>query len=146
MQHFVFPAGYRMMSVTDPALCRRVALRHCLALIGLSTLFPVCDVTTWWLAADSLPLNLWFTWLGWRFYTNSDTKSARELFRFSLLHLPLLMILVMLHKKPKRENEDLPEIAAWTKWNSDLIKASWWSVIALNVEFQQDIVDTCIDI
>lgn len=104
-------AGYRMMSVIDPELCRKVALRHCLALIGLSTLLPVFDVTTWWLAADSLPLNLWFTWLGWRFYQNSDTRSARELFRFSLLHLPLLMILVMFHKKSKEKSEDQAEVA-----------------------------------
>ena len=52
---FLFSGGYRMMCVTNPALCRRVALRHSLSLIGLSTLLPVCDVTTWWLALDSLP-------------------------------------------------------------------------------------------
>ncbi|KAL9956379.1 hypothetical protein ACROYT_G037846 [Oculina patagonica] len=99
-------AGYRMMSVTNAPLCRRVTLRHCLALIGLTTLLPVCDVTTWWLALDSLPLNLWHTYLGYQFYKDSDTRSARKLFRFSLLYLPILMLMIMLHKKPRTEKEE----------------------------------------
>lgn len=95
------------MCVTDPALCRRVALRHSIYLIGLSTLLPLCDVTSWWLALDSLPLNAYLTWLAWRFYQQSDSKSSRELFRFSLLHLPVLMLLIMLHKKPKKNSRDI---------------------------------------
>lgn len=100
-------AGYRMMCVTNAPLCRRVTLRHCLALIGLTTLLPVCGVTTWWLALDSLPLNLWQTYLGYRFFKDSDSRSARKLFRFSLLYLPILMLMILLHKKPasKREEE-----------------------------------------
>ena len=95
-------AGYRMMSVLNPELCRKVTLRHCVSLVALSTLLPLCDVTTWWLALDSLPVNLWFTWLAWKFHKQSDNKSARELFRFSLLHLPILMFLVLVHKKRKK--------------------------------------------
>ncbi|KAK2084913.1 Protoheme IX farnesyltransferase, mitochondrial [Saguinus oedipus] len=38
--------GYCMMSVTHPGLCRRVALRHCLALLALSVAAPVLDITT----------------------------------------------------------------------------------------------------
>eukprot|EP00794_Sanderia_malayensis_P009089 gene9089-10058_t len=34
-------AGYRMMAVTDPALCRRVSLRHSIAQIPLAFLMPV---------------------------------------------------------------------------------------------------------
>lgn len=100
-------AGYRMMCVTNAPLCRRVTLRHCLALIGLTTLLPVCGVTTWWLALDSLPLNIWQTYLGYQFFKDSDSRSARKLFRFSLLYLPILMLMILLHKKPasKREEE-----------------------------------------
>ena len=106
---FVFTAGYRMMSVSNPELCRKVTLRHCVSLVALSTLLPVCDVTTWWIALDSLPANLWFTWLAWKFHKQSDNKSARELFRFSLLHLPVLMFLVLFHKKRRKtEVLDLP--------------------------------------
>lgn len=90
--------GYRMMSVTNPDLCRRVALRYCLAMIPICTLAPVTGLTTWWFALDSLPLNLWFSYLGWRFYSYSDFKSARKLFHFSLFHLPLLLVLMILNK------------------------------------------------
>lgn len=99
-------AGYRMMCVTNAPLCRRVTLRHCLALVGLTTLLPVCDVTTWWLALTSLPLNVWHTYLGYQFYKDSDSRSARKLFRFSLLYLPILMLMIMFHKKPRTEQEE----------------------------------------
>ncbi|XP_070579775.1 protoheme IX farnesyltransferase, mitochondrial-like [Ptychodera flava] len=91
--------GYRMMAMTDPALCKRVALRHCVAMLGLSALAPVVDLTTWWFAVDSLPLNLPLVWLGWRFYRDGDSESARKLFKFSLLHLPLLLLLLLINKK-----------------------------------------------
>jgi len=35
----------------------------------------------------------------WQFYKQSDSKSSRKLFRFSLIHLPALMILLLLNKK-----------------------------------------------
>ena len=38
---FVFTAGYRMMSVVNPELCRKVTLRHCVSLVALSTLLPL---------------------------------------------------------------------------------------------------------
>uniref|UniRef100_V5H0W7 Protoheme IX farnesyltransferase, mitochondrial n=1 Tax=Anoplophora glabripennis TaxID=217634 RepID=V5H0W7_ANOGL len=41
-------AGYRMMAVTDPALCRRVALRHTVAIQLLSMTAPTLDITNWW--------------------------------------------------------------------------------------------------
>ena len=95
-------AGYRMMAVTDPGLCKRVALRYSLALIPICSLAPLCGSTTWWFAADSLPLNAWLVVLAWRFYRDSDFKSARKLFQFSLFHLPLLMALMFLNKKEWR--------------------------------------------
>lgn len=99
-------AGYRMMCVTNAPLCRRVTLRHCLALVGLTTLLPACEVTTWWLALDSLPLNLWNAYLGYQFYKDSDSRSARKLFRFSLIYLPILMFLILFHKKPRTTQEE----------------------------------------
>ncbi|XP_002734617.2 protoheme IX farnesyltransferase, mitochondrial-like [Saccoglossus kowalevskii] len=91
--------GYRMMATTNPALCRRVALRYSFGIIALSTLAPVVNLTTWAFAVDSLPINLYMSWLAWRFYKNKDSESARRLFRFSLLHLPLLMLLLLISKK-----------------------------------------------
>lgn len=57
-------AGYRMMAVTDPALCRRTALRHTIALSIFSALAPVMDVTNIWFALEMLPLNAYFIHLG----------------------------------------------------------------------------------
>ncbi|KYO40829.1 protoheme IX farnesyltransferase, mitochondrial [Alligator mississippiensis] len=98
--------GYCMMSVTHPAMCKRVALRHCLALIGLSTMAPVLDVTTWTFPVISLPINLYISYLGFRFYRDADRSSSRSLFFCSLWHLPMLLLLMLTCKKSLIENDD----------------------------------------
>ena len=95
-------AGYRMMSVVNPGLTKRVALRYCLATTGLCLAAPLIDLTTWTFAADSLPLNLFLSYLGWQFYRQGDSKSSRKLFRFTLIHLPALLILMWISKKEKQ--------------------------------------------
>ncbi|KAM6163742.1 protoheme IX farnesyltransferase, mitochondrial [Rhynchocyon petersi] len=100
--------GYCMMSVTHPTLCRRVALRHCLALIALCTAAPLLDVTTWTFPIISLPINLYISYLGFRFYTEADRKSSRKLFFCTLWHLPLLLLL-MLTCKPQARHGDKVE-------------------------------------
>lgn len=35
----------------------------------------------------------------WEFYKKSDSGSSRKLFRFSLIHLPALMLLMLVNKK-----------------------------------------------
>lgn len=92
-------AGYRMMAVTDPALCKRVALRYSVAIIPICCMAPACDLTTWMFTLDSIPVNLWLVFLAWRFYRDSDYRSARRLFQYSLFHLPLLMALILINKK-----------------------------------------------
>lgn len=72
------------------------------------------DVTNMWFALESLPLNGYFAYLAWRFYQESDSGSSRKLFRFSLLHLPLLMVLFLLNKKEwvfKKAKDELPTAA-----------------------------------
>ncbi|XP_059480966.1 protoheme IX farnesyltransferase, mitochondrial [Neocloeon triangulifer] len=92
-------AGYRMMSVTHPGLCRRVALRYSVAIMAMSCAAPLLDVTTWTFAIDSVPVNAYLVYLAWRFYKDSDSKSSRKLFRYSLIHLPMLLILLLISKK-----------------------------------------------
>lgn len=107
-------SGYRMTSVVNPSLCKRVTLRYSIGMIGLCTLVPALDVTTWTFAADSLPLNLYLSYLAWRFYQDGDSKSSRKLFRFSLIHIPALLMLMMISKKTiggnrhKESNMDIP--------------------------------------
>uniref|UniRef100_A0A8D0L4B2 Protoheme IX farnesyltransferase, mitochondrial n=1 Tax=Sphenodon punctatus TaxID=8508 RepID=A0A8D0L4B2_SPHPU len=102
--------GYCMMSVTHPTMCRRVALRHCLALIGLSTLAPVLNITTWTFPVISLPINLYISYLGFRFYRDADRSRSRKLFFCSLWHLPLLLLLMLTCKKSLYEKNDRKEL------------------------------------
>ncbi|XKL68446.1 hypothetical protein PGB90_003937 [Kerria lacca] len=92
-------AGYRMMAVTNPSLCRRTALRYTVAITVLCCLAPICDVTNYFFILQTLPLNLYFTYLAFKFYRKSDSASSRKLFRFSLLHLPILITLMLINKK-----------------------------------------------
>ncbi|XP_029954766.1 protoheme IX farnesyltransferase, mitochondrial [Salarias fasciatus] len=91
--------GYRMMSVTHPAMCRRVALRHSLALIGLSAAAPALGVTTWTFPVVSLPINLYISFLALQFQRRGDRGSARRLFFCSLWHLPMLLLLALTCKR-----------------------------------------------
>ncbi|KAG9334140.1 hypothetical protein JZ751_009112 [Albula glossodonta] len=100
--------GYRMMSVTHPALCRRVALRHSLALTGLSTLGPVLDLTTWTFPLVSLPINLYIAYLAFRFYRDPSRSSARKLFFCSLWHLPMLLLLLLTCKRGRKDPDHAP--------------------------------------
>lgn len=92
-------AGYRMMAVTNPGLCRRVALRHTIAIQGFSIAAPFMNVTNWWFLLECTPLNLYFIYLAYQFYKDSSSSSSRKLFRYSLIHLPALMILFLVNKK-----------------------------------------------
>ncbi|XP_026106393.1 protoheme IX farnesyltransferase, mitochondrial-like [Carassius auratus] len=98
--------GYRMMSVTHPDLCKRVALRHSVGLIGLSALGPVLDVTTWTFPLVSLPINLYISYLAFRFYRCGDRQNARKLFFCSLWHLPMLLLLALTCKKSRMPQDE----------------------------------------
>lgn len=65
-------AGYRMMAVTDPALCRRTAMRHTVALSIFSALAPILDVTNIWFTLEMLPLNAYFIYLGKKLFIIID--------------------------------------------------------------------------
>ncbi|XP_055546258.1 protoheme IX farnesyltransferase, mitochondrial [Wyeomyia smithii] len=109
-------AGYKMMANSHPRLCTLVSLRHTGYITALSLLAPALDVTNVWFAIESLPLNAYFGYLAWEFHQKADSKSSRKLFRFSLLHLPLLMALFLLNKKywvfsQEKPNEDNTPIA-----------------------------------
>lgn len=57
-------AGYRMMSVTDPALCRRTTLRYTLAIAAISLAAPYFDVTNMWFLLPAIPINSYYVYLG----------------------------------------------------------------------------------
>ncbi|KAF9186953.1 Protoheme IX farnesyltransferase, mitochondrial [Haplosporangium sp. Z 767] len=94
-------AGYRMMAVTNPKLNARVSLRYTLALIPLVTLAPYLDMTSWWFAVDGNIVNAVMLAGAANFWRKRDDKSARQLFFGSLIYLPVVLALMMFHKKGK---------------------------------------------
>ena len=94
-------AGYRMISVLNPRICTSSALNHTILLTVIcSLLSPHFELTTWYFAFDSLPFNLYFMYLAYKFKINHDSSSARKLFRYSLIYLPVIILLMFITKAP----------------------------------------------
>ena len=93
-------AGYRMLVWTNPRMNGRVAFRYALLL------FPLCAGLWWYQITDqgflvtSSVVNAWMVREAWRFWRREGQKgSARGLFWASVWHLPVVMVLAMVHKK-----------------------------------------------
>ncbi|KAF2837139.1 heme a biosynthesis protein-like protein [Patellaria atrata CBS 101060] len=93
-------AGYRMLCWTNQAMNGRVALRYSILM------FPVCagltavGVTDWGFVATSSVVNSWMAWNAVKFWRYEGVKgSAISLFWASVWHLPIVLVLAMLHKK-----------------------------------------------
>lgn len=93
-------AGYRMLAWTNPRMNGRVALRYALLF------FPICaglawaGVTDWGFVVSSSMVNAWIVREAWRFWKLEGHKgSARGLFWAGVWHLPVVMVLAMVHKK-----------------------------------------------
>ncbi|CAF3783286.1 unnamed protein product [Rotaria magnacalcarata] len=109
-------AGYKMMCVSHEQLCLRTSLRYSIMiLLSCSFVAPLIDMTTWSFAIDTLPVNLYLIYLSYKFYRNRDAQSSRKLFRYSLIHLPLLFTLMVIHRQVKTQNHPI------TPSRSDLI-------------------------
>lgn len=92
-------AGYCMASVLQPQITVNAAWRHSLALIPLSWMMTYLDVCSAWFMADSAVFNLAMVYLAYMFRKSPSKKTARKLFFYSLLHLPILLILMVIHKQ-----------------------------------------------
>lgn len=65
-----------------------------------SYLAPMLQLTTWNFAIDSLPFNLYFIYLAFQFKRSADAQSSRKLFRYSLIYLPMVILLMLITKYP----------------------------------------------
>ncbi|KAK4511319.1 Peroxisomal membrane protein PMP27 [Mucor velutinosus] len=115
-------AGYRMMAVTDPKLNARVSLRYSLAMFPLCIAVPYLDMTSWWFALDSTVVNGAMAYGAYKFWRNSNDKTGKQLFFGSVIHLPVLLALLMIHKRwnlhgnaqiDEQEEEEVEEIVQW---------------------------------
>lgn len=94
-------AGYRMIAVLNPRVCTSSALSHTVALTFMcSYLAPILELTTWNFAIDSLAFNLYFVYLAIQFKLKADANSSRKLFRYSLVYLPFIILLMLMTKHP----------------------------------------------
>jgi protoheme IX farnesyltransferase len=94
--------GYRMLSLID-ATGRRTAacaLRNCVYLMPLGILAVCLGVTTDAFAFENALLSGGMAATATVFYQSPSQATARMLFRASLLHLPLIMVAMMLHRVP----------------------------------------------
>ncbi|KAI8893146.1 UbiA prenyltransferase family [Globomyces pollinis-pini] len=100
-------AGYQMMSVMDPALNSRVSLRYALAMFPISAACYFTDITTIWFVLDSSIVNAYMSYYAFAFWKNSNDSNARKLFFSSLVHLPVFLILLMIHKSEVEETKEV---------------------------------------
>lgn len=66
-------------------------------------------LTSWTFAIDSMPFNLYLIYLSYKFKSNPDSQSSRKLFRYSLIHLPALIMLMLISnsmQKSKKNKDD----------------------------------------
>jgi heme o synthase len=100
MRHDYARAGYKMMPVNNPELNARVALRYAIACVPLCWGLVACGLVDPWYLIDSTIVNGWAVWKAWKFWREGGERgSARGLFFASLIQLPAVLILAMLHKE-----------------------------------------------
>jgi len=89
-----------MLSVISPSKNALVSLRHAILLIPIcSVLVPLSGMTTWAFAVTSLVPNALGTRAAWQFWRTGGEKEARILWRLGLLYLPVVVVLMMVHKQ-----------------------------------------------
>lgn len=92
--------GYKMLAVTKPTLNALVSYRHALFLIGISSVAtPLVGLTTWTFSITSVPLNLYLARAAHLFWKSGTEKNAKALFHVSLWYLPVILALMMIHKR-----------------------------------------------
>ncbi|KAJ1678629.1 Protoheme IX farnesyltransferase, mitochondrial [Spiromyces aspiralis] len=105
-------AGYFMAPVTNPRLNARVSLRYSLLMFPLCATLVYLDMTDQWFLLDSSMVNGYLLYCAYKFWRNSSDKTSRPLFFSSIVHLPLLVILILIHKRQRRSQQDLETSAS----------------------------------
>ncbi|KAG5519599.1 hypothetical protein PMAC_001754 [Pneumocystis sp. 'macacae'] len=102
-------AGYYMTCVVNPALNARVSLRYSLLCFLLCWALPISGLVDSFYFFDSTVVNIFMTVYAWKFYRHQNEKNARELFVASLIYLPCIFLLALIHKMvmicSKKENK-----------------------------------------
>ncbi|KZT41273.1 protoheme IX farnesyltransferase [Sistotremastrum suecicum HHB10207 ss-3] len=96
-------AGFRMLSVVSPSRNAAVCLRHAILLLPVcSVLVPLSGLTDWGFAITSLAPNIVAVRAAWKFWSIGSGTSeayAKAVWRISLWWLPVILALMMAHKR-----------------------------------------------
>ncbi|CAI4052993.1 hypothetical protein SKDZ_16G1040 [Saccharomyces kudriavzevii ZP591] len=113
-------AGYVMTAWKNPLLNARVSLRYSMLMFPLCFGLSYFNITDWYYQIDAGLINAWLTFWAFKFYwqqrINYSAKTlkdnvkfnkglsvaniyARKTFMASVLHLPAILILAIIHKK-----------------------------------------------
>ena len=97
--------GYSMLSRFDPTGRRTAAcaLRNCVYLLPVGMLAAALGVTTNAFAYESAFITGAMTVTAAAFYSSPTNAAARTLFRASLVHLPLFMVALLIHRVPQTQ-------------------------------------------
>lgn len=100
VRHEYAGAGYRMLTSTNIPMAARVSLRYSLAMFPICGALSYAGVTDSAFLATSSAINAWMLREAVRFWRfNGERGSARALFWASVWHLPVVLVLGMVHKK-----------------------------------------------
>jgi heme o synthase len=90
--------GFKMLINTHPEKVPGVITRYSLALLPIGYLSYLSGMTSGLFALDYLIPSGYLTFLAYKFSRNPDKQTARQIFKYTLLFLPLVMLLMMVHK------------------------------------------------
>lgn len=106
--------GLKMLGVSDPSgrQTRHQSVLYALALLPTSLLPVVLGLTGVAYALAALILTATYVLSALRFAYRADVPTARDLFRVSLLYLPLLLMLLTVDGRDVGPDPDVPQAAA----------------------------------
>jgi protoheme IX farnesyltransferase len=102
-------AGYRMLAQTNPLWNARLAWLSSVALIPTGLWFVSEGLCSPWFGLENALLALWMTLKAGQFVRRPlEVCVARQLFRQSIIYLPLTLALMLLHREP--ESDAMPSV------------------------------------
>ena len=93
-----------MLSVVSPEKVSKTCFTYALLTLPIGVCFAATGVTTWYFAIDSLIVNLCVVHQAWKFNSEQTNVRARKVFRASLIQLPLLLLLLLIHQSKKEDS------------------------------------------
>lgn len=96
-------AGYWMWPVVDSIKARRSAVFWSAALFPISFASVYFSLSAPLFMLTSSPVNGVLLWRAIKFYHSANDETARSLFMTSLVHLPVLMALLLVHRREKED-------------------------------------------